>query len=68
MIVRLLTQEQKDLIYMKMYREDSYFLPIEDDLGRWVITSYEIDNCSTGYKELLINCPEIEFIPKHIVE
>lgn len=41
--VGLLTIEQKEMIFGMEFSEDSYFNPIEDNLGNWIISQEEIE-------------------------
>jgi hypothetical protein len=45
MTVTIITEEQKDLLVGQQYCEDSYFNPIQDKNGNWVISKEEIDCC-----------------------
>ena len=61
MIVGLLTIEEKDLLVGQQYAPDSYFNPIQDSVGDWVISTEEIRDTNLQWvKEL----PLIEFKPK----
>jgi hypothetical protein len=58
--VGLLTTEQADLIRGVQFAPDSYFNPIQDADGNWIISLEEIQRCSLEWvKEL----PLIEFKP-----
>lgn len=53
MIVGLLTIEEKDLLVGQQYAPDSYFNPIQDSLGDWVISTEEINqNTNTDFNWL----------------
>lgn len=43
--VALLTIEQKDSLVGQLYAPDSYFNPIQDSQGNWIISVEEVDNC-----------------------
>ena len=45
--VVLLTQEQKDQIQGRKFAPDSYFLPLEDIEGNWIISTVEQELCIT---------------------
>lgn len=41
-LVRLLTEQQKDLLIGKMYNTDCYFAPVQDREGKWIISEQEV--------------------------
>ena len=43
--VGLLTIEEKDLLLGQQYAPDSYFNPIQDSVGDWVISTEEMEYC-----------------------
>jgi hypothetical protein len=50
MKVGLLTIEQKEDIQYQLFAPDSYFNPVLDGNGDWIISTQEIDNCvNTDY-------------------
>ena len=60
MTVALLTTEQKDELIGQLYAPDSYFNPIQDKHGQWIISLEEVNQCSIEWvKEL----PLIEYEP-----
>ena len=60
MTVALLTTEQKDSLVGQLYAPDSYFNPIQDMQGQWIISLEEVNQCSIEWvKEL----PLIEYEP-----
>ena len=60
MTVALLTTEQKDSLVGVQYAPDSYFNPIQDMHGQWIISLEEVNQCSIEWvKEL----PLIEYEP-----
>ena len=60
MTVALLTTEQKDSLVGVQYAPDSYFNPIQDIQGQWIISLEEVNQCSIEWvKEL----PLIEYEP-----
>jgi hypothetical protein len=64
MEVILLTLEQKEQIEGKKFTIDSYFLPIEDEDGNWVISTIEQDLCTHPDFQWIKQCPRIEYKPK----
>lgn len=62
--VFLLTIEQKDYIYGKQFAVDSYFNPIEDRNGDFVISREEVENCIFSEFAFLHNCPVVDYEPK----
>ena len=64
MEVILLTQEQKQEIEGKKFMIDQYFLPIEDVDGNWVVTLFEMENCTHPDFDWIKRCPLIEYKPK----
>jgi len=42
-LVGLLTIEQKDLLINQLFDEDSYFNPLQDFNGNWIISIEEIE-------------------------
>lgn len=45
MIAFLLTTQQKNEIEGQLYAPNSYFNPIQDDKGNWVIFEEEVNGC-----------------------
>jgi|OM-RGC.v1.034422928 hypothetical protein len=43
--VAILTESQKDELTGQLYAPDSYFNPIQDCNGEWVISAREIEQC-----------------------
>lgn len=43
--VGLLTLEQKNDLVGQLYMSDSFFFPIQDVNGNWIISTQEIDQC-----------------------
>jgi hypothetical protein len=62
----LLTQEQKQQIEGRKFTTDSYFLPIEDADGNWVVSDVEQDLCTNPDFDWIKHCPRIEYNPKPI--
>lgn len=67
MTVRLLTFEQKESLSNQMYMQDSFFNPIEDANGNWIISNEEVENCNCKEFEWISELPEIEFNPKELI-
>ena len=64
MIVRLLTEEQKDLLVGQTYDGVQYFNPTLDAEGNWFISNEEVNNCThQGVVEWIHNLPEINYNP-----
>ena len=60
MTVALLTEQQKDSLVGVEYAPDSFFNPIQDANGNWIISLEEVNQCSIEWvKEL----PLIEYEP-----
>ena len=58
--VALLTEQQKDSLVGVEYAPDSFFNPIQDKNGNWIISLEEVNQCSIEWvKEL----PLIEYEP-----
>ena len=59
-LVAQLTIEQKDELVGQLYAPDSYFNPIQDINGTWIISVEEVEQCSIQWvKELTL----IEYLP-----
>ncbi len=60
-LVGLLTEEQKNQLVGQQYAPDSYFNPIQDEDGNWIISIEEVQATDIQWvKELTL----IEFKPK----
>ena len=66
MIVYLLTEEQKQQIEGKVFAHDSFFQPIEDANGNWVITSQEVLKADCEDILWIKNLPTIEYVKREI--
>ena len=65
MIVAQLTQEQTESLKGVEVITGSYFNPIQDKNGNWIISLEEVDQCSIEWvKEL----PLIEYVPVIVKE
>jgi len=64
MIVRLLTEEQKDQLVGQTYDGVQYFNPTLDAEGNWFISNEEVDNCThQGVTEWIHDLPQIPHNP-----
>jgi hypothetical protein len=62
--VRLLTLEQKDLLCGQEFRDFSFFNPIQDNFGNWVISEQEVQFCTKPEFYWIKDLPEIEYVEK----
>lgn len=60
MQVHLLTQEQAEQLNGQQYATDSYFNPIQDADGNWIISIEEVEQCII---EWVKQTPLIDFEP-----
>lgn len=65
--VGLLTIEQKDLLIGQCYAPDSYFNPIEDANGNFVISVEEMEYCVNDEYLWVKDLPLIIYVPSIIV-
>jgi hypothetical protein len=63
MIVGLLIIKEKDLLLGQQYAPDSYFNPIQDSVGDWVISTEEIDQNTNADFDWLNGINLIEYSP-----
>lgn len=69
MKVRLLTIQQKDLLINQKWNEDTFFNPIQDASGNWIISNEEYYGCTLlkaielGIQDWFIGLPEIVYNP-----
>jgi len=61
--VGLLTLKQKIELIGQLYAPDSFFNPVQDGDGNWIISMQEIDNCINPDFDWVITLPLIEYIP-----
>ena len=61
MLVGLLTIEQKDSLIGHHYQEDSYFNPVQQLGGDWIISTEEIDNCDNPDFDWVKQLPLVEW-------
>ena len=64
--VILLTQEQAESIKGRMFTIDSYFLIQQDADANYIITVFEMENCTNPELQWIKQCPQIEYKPKPI--
>lgn len=62
--VGLLTELQKDELIGQLYDDDSYFNPIQDIDGNWVISVEEMEYNVNPTFAWVKNLPLIEYKPK----
>jgi hypothetical protein len=63
MQVVLLTPQQKQEIQGKRFAKDSYFNPIQDNNGNWIVSIEEQSQNINPDFDWLSNCPLIEYEP-----
>ena len=61
--VALLTQGEKDLITGQLYAPDSYFNPIQDADGNWIISTQEQEFCTVEEFLWVKDLPLIPYNP-----
>lgn len=66
--VALLTQEQKNELEGRQYATNSYFNPIQDADGNWIVSMEEINGCDVSEFMWVKSLPLIEFKPIEINE
>lgn len=64
MIVKLLTEKQKESLIGIEFMPNNLFNPIEDNNGQWVITLQETKQCTNINFMWVRDLPEIDFEPK----
>ena len=65
-LVGLLTEQQKDELLGQLYSTDSYFNPIQDNNGNWIISIEEIQQNTNKQLNFINNLPLIEYNPIQI--
>ncbi len=58
-----LTEEQKDDLIGQEFAEGSFFNPIQDIDGNWIISQREVRDTTIEGFEWLADCPLIEYKP-----
>ena len=66
MIVYILTEQQKELLVGKEYIKDSYFNPIQDINGNWIISEEEVLTAQNEDVLWVKDLQQIEYEPKPI--
>lgn len=61
--VALLTDEQANLLSGQLYTTDTYFNPIKDADGNWIISLNEISLCEYDNYAWLNELPKIDYKP-----
>jgi hypothetical protein len=67
MKVGLLTVSQKDQIFKKINLPNSYFNPIQDKNGNWVISLEEIEACTSPDFNWVKDLPLIDYVEKPVI-
>lgn len=62
-LVALLTEAEKDQIYGQQYAPDSYFNPILDADGNWIISTQEQEFCTNPDFQWVKDLPLIPYNP-----
>lgn len=63
MLVAIITQIQKDSIIGHKFGPDSYFNPIQDYYGNWVISEVEVTQCTNPDFEWVNSLTLSEYVP-----
>jgi hypothetical protein len=63
MLVGILTEQQKTEIVGQKFRPDSFFNPVLDYYGNWVISQVEIDECINPEFLWVKDLPLEPFVP-----
>lgn len=61
MKVLILTEGQKNMIQKRKFGPSSYFHPVQDCDGNWIISTIERDNCVEQNYMWVKNLPEIDW-------
>lgn len=64
MLVRVLTQEQANLVTGNSYAPDLYFNPIEDADGNMIMTEQVVQNTTNPDFQFVKTLPQIPYKPK----
>lgn len=60
--VRLLTEEQKEILLGAMYKPDCFFNPIQDMDDNWVISNEEVIHCTNEDFMWVNELPVIDYV------
>jgi hypothetical protein len=63
MMVAILTEEQREVLVNAKLSDSSYFNPIQDADGNWVISMEEVDQCENPDFMWVKDLPLIEYTP-----
>jgi hypothetical protein len=63
MKVRLLSQEQKEILIGQQFAPNSYFNPIQDINDNWIISEEEVKYCINQEFKWIKDLPSIEYLP-----
>jgi hypothetical protein len=63
MLVGVLTEQQKNQLVGQKFAPDSFFNPILDWYGNWIITQVEIDECVNPEFQWVKDLTLIQFVP-----
>lgn len=64
--VAIITEEQYNLIVGHHYTDDSFFNPVQDCNGDWIISQQEIDQCINPDFDWIKNLPLIDWCGPYI--
>lgn len=64
MKVSLLTEIQKNILLGKECQDDVLFNPIQDADGNWIISTQEVNGCTSEEFAWVKELPLIDFVPK----
>lgn len=64
-MVRLLTTEQRNLLYGKSFNYSSKFNPIQDADGNWIISEEEVEQNIYAKYDWIAQLPVIEYKPNN---
>ena len=66
MMVGLLTESEKNLLFGQQFATDSYFNPVQDNDDNWIISQEEMSGCVNSEFMWVKDLPLIEFVAKVI--
>ena len=66
MMVGLLTESEKNLLFGQQFAADSYFNPVQDNDDNWIISQEEMSGCLNSEFMWVKDLPLIEFVAKVI--
>jgi hypothetical protein len=62
-LVGRITEEQKNILHNQQYADDSFFNPIQDINGEWIISTIEINDCVNETFSWVKDVPLVEYTP-----